>query len=626
MKQNIKYIVIFVIVSIILESSIFLYNNIVKDLFEKYHFINNEVKSVEIANFNFSAIEDEYYDIMELKVPKEMIIYNVKLSFKEQIDNSLYVRIVTDYGEKLLLKSNYPATEFKTYYKSGINTANLKLIFPKNTIQIEDISSVQLNTNLNYMPTTKFSIFRCICLFFVFLTSYLIFKNKGKICNWINNLKLESFFVTLIIAFGVIYTFVNVPLVRYDEHAHFWRAYELSQGELRTNPQNTFPKSIINLFFRNDGTYPNREFNYDTLINQLNQKLSPNEKISFPVGASGGYSIINYLATTVGVFIARNLYLNPIWIFYIGRLFNVFTYSLLSYFAIKLVPSRKMKKIIGIIALFPMSINLAASFSPDTIINGFTLLSISYALKLKFDDKIKKISMKQIALFSIFALIPTICKIVYIFLFGFLFFIPKEKFAKKNSRLLYFLLQFLIIILLYFIFNIVLKGNGQVPIDKNPIEQIIYCVSDPIRVVKIFIYTLTTYSTDYLTELVGGWNTPTILSIILSIILLIVAMEDDKESLKYSFTKKERIALLIIAILEIISVFLALYIDWSVAQTQYVMGIQGRYFIPILPILLLAIKCNVFKINITNKRIKYFILIISIYIVTIIYSILTFMK
>lgn len=625
MKKTIKWVVIFIIISVVLESCIFLYNKFIKEIYMKYHFIGNEVIDIDFSKAKI-LIENAEYEIMKLDIPEDTKIYNIKLSFKERFDNNLYVRVLTDYGEKLLPKANYPTTEFKTYYKSGINTKELKLIFPKNEVRIEDIESIQLNTNLNYMPNIKFSITRCICLFSLFLIGYLIFKKKQSICDKINSLKLESFFVSLVIVFGVIYTFVNVPLIRYDEHAHFWRAYELAQGQLKTNPQNTFPKSVINLFFRENGTYPNREFNYNTLIIKLNESLEPNQRIPFPVGASGGYSIINYLTTTVGVFIARNLCLNPILTLYIGRIFNVFTYALLIYFSIKFIPSRKMKKIVGIISLFPMSVNLAASFSPDTIINGFTLLCISYALKLKFDDNIKKINIKQILLFTILAAIPTICKIVYIFLFGFLFFIPKEKFFKKNTRICYFLLQIVILMFSYFIFNVILKGNGQVPIEKNPIEQIIYCISNPVRIVRIFIYTLTSFSTTYLTELVGGWNTPTILSIVLSIVLFLITIEDDKDSQEYYFTKIERLILIFIAILETISVFAALYIDWSTAQSNYVIGIQGRYFIPILPIFLLGISNNILKINIKNKRVKYFILIISIYIISIIYSIYTFMN
>lgn len=454
---------------------------------------------------------------------------------------------------------------------------------------------------------------------------YLAIKYRKNIYEKVYKIKLENLFVILIIIFGTVYTFVNVPLIRYDEHAHFWRAYEISQGHFKTNPNNTFPKSIIDLFFRKDGTYPNREFNYNTLRDKFEDNLLPEKTIDFSVGGTGGYSIVNYLATSVGVFIARKLLLKPLLIFYVGRIFNVCVYAVLIYFAIRLAPSKKIKKIIGIVALLPMSLNLAASFSPDTIINGFSMLAIAYALKLKFDENIKEINLKHIVLFSIFAIIPTICKVVYIFLFGFMFFIPKEKFKNKKMRIIYILLQIVMIVCLYVLFNSILKGNAQQPIEKNPIEQIIYCVSNPIRVFNTFIYTLSTYSSTYLFEMIGGWNTPSILSIMLAFVLFIVAMENEEDSKKCIFNKFEKTVLLIISILEFLSVFVALYIDWSTAQASYIMGIQGRYFIPVLPIFLLAINNDFFKIKIRNKRIKYVALVFVIYIVSIIYSVCTYM-
>lgn len=625
MKKNIKWIIIFVIIAIIIEGCVFAYNTIIDKLYSKYKFIDNEPITLNIDNVKFES-EDENYESLNLDISKDIKIYNVKLVFKEKFDGNLYVRIRTDYGDKFLPKANYPTTEFKTYYKEGINTNNLKFIFPKDSnISIEDIANVIINSNLDYMPYINFSIARCICYFIILILIYFFIKYRTLIYNKINNAKIENLFLLFIVIFGIIYTFVNVPLIRYDEHAHFWRSYELSLGKIKSDPMNKFPKSVIDLFMRDDGTYPNREFNYDTVKNKFQIDLNAGETISFPVGTTGGSSIVAYLATTLGTFIARIINLTPMAIFYVGRIFNLAMYAVLVYYAIKICPSKKFKKIIGIVSLFPMSLNLAASFSYDVGINGFTLLAISYFLKLKFDENIKEINLKHIVLFSIFAIIPTICKVVYIFLFGFMFFIPKEKFKNKKMRIIYILLQIVMIVCLYVLFNSILKGNAQQPIEKNPIEQIIYCVSNPIRVFNTFIYTLSTYSSTYLFEMIGGWNTPSILSIMLAFVLFIVAMENEEDSKKCIFNKFEKTVLLIISILEFLSVFVALYIDWSTAQASYIMGIQGRYFIPVLPIFLLAINNDVFKIKIRNKRIKYVALVFVIYIVSIIYSVCTYM-
>ena len=69
-----------------------------------------------------------------------------------------------------------------------------------------------------------------------------------------------------------------------------------------------------------------------------------------------------------------------------------------------------------------MSLNLAATVSPDTIIISFTILAISYALHLKFEKE--KINIIDIVLFSILCMIPTVCKIVYFPLLLLFFILP----------------------------------------------------------------------------------------------------------------------------------------------------------------------------------------------------------
>ena len=53
-----------------------------------------------------------------------------------------------------------------------------------------------------------------------------------------------------------------------------------------------------------------------------------------------------------------------------------------------------------------------------------------------------------------------------------------------------------------------------------------------------------------------------------------------------------------------------MWVVWSTAKQTYIMGIQGRYFIPTLPLLLLAISSNIFDIKLKNKKVLYVCLMI----------------
>lgn len=617
----VKYAMVILLICIIIELCLFIYNKSIKKLFIKYKFTENETVQLNVEDMDLIS-ESKDYNTLKFNNVSNIKIYNIKLTLNKNFSNKVYIRVRTDYGEKLLAKSNFLGNEFNAYYKDGINTELIEIVVPSNQIEKKDIKGVLLNSNLEYFQDWNISFIRILVMYFILLGLFLIYYYKKNIFNKINNIKLEKLFLYVILVFGVVHVFINVPLINYDEHAHFWRAYEISLGNIKSNPKNEFPKTIIELFFKDNGDYPNREFNYSNLKEHLIESLNSEDKIPFAVGASGGYSIINYLFTTIGLTVGRLNNASPIFILFLGRLTNLIFYAILSYYAIKIVPGLKLKKIFGIVSILPMSVILAASYSPDAVIIGFTLLAIAYILKIKFDENIKKVNIKHFIIFTLLALIPTICKIVYIFLFGLIFIIPKEKFNKRYSKLLWSVGQIIIVFIGYYIFNIFLKGTPHTPIEKNPIEQILYCLSNPINCIGILLNTLRLYSLDYLIQMTGGWNGFNVFSLILLIILFIVTIEDTDEK-EYKFSIKDKVIIGIISLIEILSVFVALYIDWSTATAPFVLGIQGRYFLPVIPLLLMIISnSEIFKINIKNKRGKFVTFICIVYLYSVLYTIL----
>ena len=609
MKKNIKLCGILLVIAILIELLYFGYNICIEKIYTKLHFIGNN--PVEISTEDMTVEKDESdYIYYNLNTNSEMTgkIYNVLLVCKDEHTENVYLRVKTDNSYDILFKSNPEGTEFNSYYLSGIDSENLSIILQKNQLTIDGVEKVIVNSNVNFVNQANISIFRILIYYVICLFIYFIVEYRKNIAEKINKLKFENLILVIMIVFGLLFNFINTPLDIYDEHGHFWRAYELSLGNIKSNPKNELPNSVINILFKDDGTYPNRDFDYENLIEKLQIPLNSNDVRSFPVGATSTYSLINYLPATIGVLIARVFELNPMIIFYIGRLGNLISYITVIYFALRIVPNGKIKKIMGLISIFPMCLTLAASYSPDAIIISFTMLTLAYVLKLKFDESIKEINIKHILLFTLFALVPTICKVVYLFLFGLIFLIPKEKFKNKYSRIIYFIFQIIIAFIGYYIFCNLLRGEGQVSIEKNSIEQLSYCLANPFTAINIFVKTIADYSTDYLCQMVGGFNAPTILSIIIFIALLLVIFENDNNDLR--FEKKDKILLGVFSVLQILAVFAAMWVVWSTAKQTYIVGIQGRYFIPTLPLLLLAISSNIFDMKIKNKRALYICLML----------------
>ena len=87
-----------------------------------------------------------------------------------------------------------------------------------------------------------------------------------------------------------------------------------------------------------------------------------------------------YLPQTMGILLAKVLHMDAIWLLWFGRIMNLLCYGIIVASAVKIAP--KWKFVLFFMASLPMSIQQAASFSPDAIINGLSILTIGYFIYL----------------------------------------------------------------------------------------------------------------------------------------------------------------------------------------------------------------------------------------------------
>ena len=609
-KKIIKTVLILIISSVILELGILLYHFIIQQVYQKFHLIGNE--TTEIAKEDFQIEEDESSQTIIVKNPNGQKIYNVSLQMKGA-NQDVYLRILYNNDAKFIPKENANASKFKVYFPSGIEVEEFSLNYPKSQINIDNVEKVLINDNIEYMPQIEFSFIQTIIILVVLTSIYGIYKLYKLSQGVEKRIKKEWLFAGLALVIGVALVFVNAPQVRYDEHAHFWRAYEIASGNIISRTTNELPNSVTDLFMREDNSYPNKEINYETIQEKIGAELNEDEKTPFAVGATGSLTPISYIPQVIGVLIGRVLQLSPMIILYLGRLTNLLAYIALVFMAIKIMPSEKWKLIIMMIALFPMSMNLAATVSPDTVILGTTLLAISYAMHLKFETK--EITYKHIILLGILCMIPTVCKIVYFPLCLLVLLLPHEKFESKTKRILSWVIIFAIVFIPYLVLNrIVSLGDYEIAIRTNMTEQILFTLSSIPRDFITLINTIYVEFSDYFFEMIGGWNTIQILSIVLFIMLLIAMYKTEENEKKLTFTKTDKVICWVIFIIEVLGVVAAMYLGWTQAQQTVVEGVQGRYFLPIIPLICILLSKNKLEWKIKNKEMKYAIILMIIFV------------
>lgn len=109
-----------------------------------------------------------------------------------------------------------------------------------------------------------------------------------------------------------------------------------------------------------------------------------------------------YLAPGFGIFIARILNLNTIWMLWLGRICNLVLYASITSLAIKKTPILKVPMFF--MALIPLAMFQGSSVSIDALINSLGFYTIAYALYLIKSPE-NSIESKELIIFSIIILL-----------------------------------------------------------------------------------------------------------------------------------------------------------------------------------------------------------------------------
>lgn len=84
----------------------------------------------------------------------------------------------------------------------------------------------------------------------------------------------------------------------------------------------------------------------------------------------------------------------------------------------------------AVIALFPMSLEIASSYSYDCTVNALSFLFIGYTMYLIYEKE--RVTWKDYAFLTVVGMWMAPCKLVYIFVCGIIFLIPSSK--SNNPR------------------------------------------------------------------------------------------------------------------------------------------------------------------------------------------------
>lgn len=416
------------------------------------------------------------------------------------------------------------------------------------------------------------------------------------------------FFLFASVVLFIVYNTVTPPLQSPDEFDHFRRSYSLSEGHfLPVTKDKRLGDSVPDNFkwyakpYRLAASNLKYTINDSVAANSSRVLLEPGSLSFEDFPNTSNYSVVSYIPQTLTIAILKPF--NPKFgtLYYSCRAVTYFFWVLAFFIFLKIVPVYKW--FFTFIALLPMNVYQANSFSADTMTNILAFLFVGFVLKYAFDDK--KITPHRVGLLLILAALLALAKVVYVGLILSVFIIPSDKFSSLKQKVF---LSSIVIVVAFFCaafwsatvtaFNLTYNEYNSAYRDFSTIShcanfemQKQYMLTHPGYLFGVIYRSLFDHPYTYLNSFIGNFGNsdiPLSRSVTLfSYSIIFFLMLFDKSEPQFSYRSK--IILAVSAFISFVFLLISQHLTWDCLAEGVVDIVQGRYLTPLLPFVLLLI-------------------------------------
>lgn len=423
------------------------------------------------------------------------------------------------------------------------------------------------------------------------------------------NLKKPEIVFTLIILVVGLALIVITPIgANFDEETYVARIFEMGLGHIMPNSflgeGRNYPLALFSNSYRQDVNlwpvdgptwlaqskvrmdWQNREF--DTLLGYTTRA------VYFPTLFALQAPIMRYMGPRFDIPI--------VFIYYALRLSYLLLYALLVYLALRLIPFGKW--VLGVIAIAPMSLILASSVSPDPVIFGVIFLFIAWIMHL-INDSTNQISANQFLTTGLLVLAVCSLKPNTFFLLFLLLALPRSKFKHKwHSWGLVGISALGVAMSLGWTYLASQVVFNQHAMASDSLPRFWSLFLTPQIFLKALFQTIGSNGIAYLIQMVGVsgygyWQLPTFVYILFPVAILAAFFIEEKNN---TLNSKQKWWFFSVGILNFLVIFVLFFVVDTPIESPIIPGVQGRYFLPFLPLLLLPL---VFEKRIKGARLVF---------------------
>ncbi len=337
-----------------------------------------------------------------------------------------------------------------------------------------------------------------------------------------------------------------------------------------------------------------------------------------------------YVMPAIGITLARLIGLNSLGLMFLGRFFNLVLFAMAGYFTLKKLPFGK--EILFSVTQLPAVITLSASFSYDTFIMAGIFYFTAYCLHLAY--KAESVRPKDVMVLALVMAVVGPCKMIYTVFMGLCLLIPVKKFGgwgKWAASAMF--------VLLAWVAAMVLVNSQTVASYATETENYIewageagYSISQlihqPVRCMQLFFNTVMWQVEYWHMTMIGAYlgnldtvlDVPYLVVVFFTIGLLSLALRKPGDNL--ILTGGKRLWIWFLCLLCAGAAMFSMLISWTPVSSRIICGVQGRYFLPFLPVFLMTVK-NDFMVLTKNRdrKILYLMCCANAYIMMRIFSI-----
>lgn len=411
---------------------------------------------------------------------------------------------------------------------------------------------------------------------------------------------IETLLLALLCAATLFFTVITPPFQAPDENQHYMKALALAQGDMLTRQQGeaigtNLPRAALDIHavdFPTDVPPTLRRFDRTQIAAsaQADAGRSGTAFADFPNVASYAPSL--YAPGALGLMLGKAMGLPWINAFYVGRLVNALSGLLLLIAALRLLPFGRNALLAT--ALLPTFAYQTGSLSPDALINGLGFLGLALTLRTGFMTATPARSAALLVTGPLLAL----CKGVYLPLMAAGLRWQQHRRDLRPGLILgaMALGAFAFVGWMHYsggsqaLYHIQSRRTGETMMTAPLGEQLKIVLHDPINYVRILVSSVTERAPVYALQIVGrfGWNA-ILLPLVAYPLAALMLGAGVANGVGARFGMGQRLWWLAVAAGIALLIETAMYLTGTPLGADYIQGTQGRYFLPILPLVLIAL-------------------------------------